>query len=166
MYSVITHQSPAQARRIFSLLARMADEGAWLYSTTFFDSAIEAYAEAREQPCAMSTYNLKFLSRILEEEGWQIEKRAGGRPFRAAHRLERRQAPHPGFSHHSGRKDCWASSLVRVRRLLRAVQRVPCTNPSVTAPITTLRRESPSNCAKSVASVGNSASCRARSSSP
>lgn len=71
MFSVITHQNPKEAGRIFRMLRPCA---ARLYFTAFVDDSIEGYVEnAPESPGLKSTYSTRLLTTILRDAGWRIE---------------------------------------------------------------------------------------------
>jgi len=73
MFSVITHQSPDEARKTFQQLRNaVADQGK-LYFTAFTDGALAAYAE-RDQaaPGHMSTYPPQQLIELAESGGWRV----------------------------------------------------------------------------------------------
>jgi SAM-dependent methyltransferase len=75
MFSVITHQKPDDAQRIFSLLWECVVPKGGLYFTAFTDEAIDEYIERDpDQVCLLSTYNPDYLIDLLEESGWLVEK--------------------------------------------------------------------------------------------
>ncbi len=80
MYSVITHQVPADASAIFNILRPACAEGGNL----FFSAAVEdgdfGYREQfPEAPTALSVYSKQLLTQIVEDAGWRLvsfERRA------------------------------------------------------------------------------------------
>jgi SAM-dependent methyltransferase len=71
MFSVITHQAPDEAKRIFRMLHPCAPR---LYFTALIDDAVTGYAEkASDQPGLYSAYSTAFLTRLLAEVGWTTE---------------------------------------------------------------------------------------------
>jgi hypothetical protein len=74
MFSVITHQAPSDAAKIF-LLIRRSIVAEHLYFTAFIDENVDAYVEADPaNPLRLSTYNPSLMRRLLGEAGWQIER--------------------------------------------------------------------------------------------
>ncbi len=72
MFSVITHQDPGEAARIFSMLRPCAER---LYFTAFIDEATDGYVEGSpQQPGLMSTYSSPLMRRILAETGWSVDR--------------------------------------------------------------------------------------------
>jgi SAM-dependent methyltransferase len=73
MISVITHQVPDSAARIFSALRALAAHDTVLYFTAFFDDTLSTYAEGDpEHPCLRSTYNPRYIITIIEAAGWRF----------------------------------------------------------------------------------------------
>jgi SAM-dependent methyltransferase len=71
MFSVITHQAPQDAAKIFSMLYRCVAKGGSLYFTAFTDEAVDDYVERDPaNPRLLSTYNPEALLGILENSGW------------------------------------------------------------------------------------------------
>jgi SAM-dependent methyltransferase len=71
MFSVITHQQPADAALIFSMLGRSTKPDGALYFTAFLDKSLETYGEGvPESPCLQSTYNPDYLFSLLAKAGW------------------------------------------------------------------------------------------------
>ena len=70
MFSVITHQAPDDAVRIFTMLRPYARR---LYFTAFIDDGVADYAEKDPDKLRnMSTYSAAFLTRKLGEAGWSV----------------------------------------------------------------------------------------------
>jgi GT2 family glycosyltransferase len=71
MFSVITHQEPADAATIFAMLRPCAPR---LYFTAFIDDAIDSH-EDRDPSCRChySFYSTAFLTRLLAQSGWRVE---------------------------------------------------------------------------------------------
>jgi hypothetical protein len=74
MFSVITHQAPSEAAKIFSLIRRsIVTEH--LYFTAFIDESVDGYVEADPaKPLHLSTYNPALMRSLLGESGWRIER--------------------------------------------------------------------------------------------
>ena len=73
MFSVITHQSPEDARHIFRMLRRYARPGSALFFTANIRGDIEYYLEEQpNDPCALSAYSIELLGKLLRLGGWQI----------------------------------------------------------------------------------------------
>ncbi|MGH7487985.1 MAG: class I SAM-dependent methyltransferase [bacterium] len=73
MFSVITHQRPVEARRIFTALRDIMNGNGQLYFTAFLDPQLTDYDEAAEQVCFNSTYNPAYLAGLLDQCGWQAD---------------------------------------------------------------------------------------------
>jgi SAM-dependent methyltransferase len=70
MFSVITHQAPDDAVRIFAMLHPYAPR---LYFTAFIDDDVADYAEKDPDKLRnMSTYSAAFLTHKLHEAGWTV----------------------------------------------------------------------------------------------
>lgn len=75
MFSVITHQDPADAEAILSMLHPCVAAGGSLYFTALVDEAVERYAEGDPaQPCLLSTYNPDYVIEIVRRSGWEVER--------------------------------------------------------------------------------------------
>jgi SAM-dependent methyltransferase len=71
MFSVITHQPPEEAAKIFSMLYRCVSGGGKMYFTTFTDESVDGYIERDPaNPGMLSTYNPERLLEILAKCGW------------------------------------------------------------------------------------------------
>ena len=71
MFSVITHQAPAEAALIFEMLQPCAP---LLYFTAFTNEDIETYVEAdAASPRHLSTYSTGYLVQLLEKTGWRTD---------------------------------------------------------------------------------------------
>lgn len=76
MFSVITHQLPDDARRVFAFLRRHLEQGDTLYFTAFISEDVDGYREADpDHPTNMSTYHPDYLCSILAESGWDFDRR-------------------------------------------------------------------------------------------
>ena len=73
MFSVITHQAPEEAEKIFSMLHPCVSEGGKLYFTAFIDQTVDGYIERDPaNPGMLSTYNAEPLLEILATSGWTV----------------------------------------------------------------------------------------------
>jgi SAM-dependent methyltransferase len=73
MFSVITHQAPDDAAKIFSMLHPCVCEGGSLYFTAFIDETVDGYIERDPaNTCLLSTYNPDSLIEIVERSGWVV----------------------------------------------------------------------------------------------
>ncbi len=73
MFSVITHQSPPDAAKIFGMLYQCVSEGGALYFTAFTDEKIDDYKDLDPvNRCLCSVYNPKYLTEIVENSGWTV----------------------------------------------------------------------------------------------
>ena len=71
MFSVITHQEPADAATIFAMLRLCAPR---LYFTAFIDDAIDGHEDRDPATrCHHSFYSSAFLTRLLTQNGWRVE---------------------------------------------------------------------------------------------
>ena len=71
MFSVITHQDPANAAMIFAMLRPCARR---LYFTAFIDDSIDGYLDQNPaNPCHYCIYSTELLTRLLVQNGWRIE---------------------------------------------------------------------------------------------
>jgi len=79
MFSVITHQTPADSRCIFTMLRRhVKDEGA-LFFTCFLDEAIETHEDrSPEKNGGFCFFNRGFLISLVEGCGWRMVSSAPG----------------------------------------------------------------------------------------
>jgi len=74
MFSVVTHQEPADAAAIFAALHLCVRPRGALYFTAFTDDKISDFAEASPAtPGLHSTYNPDFLIEIVRQSGWTVE---------------------------------------------------------------------------------------------
>jgi SAM-dependent methyltransferase len=79
MFSVITHQDPAAARAIFTVLRRHVRPDGRLFFTCFLDDAIERYEDrSPARNGGMCFYNPGYLTGIVEACGWRMVRRAPG----------------------------------------------------------------------------------------
>ncbi len=74
MMSVITHQTPKEARLTFQQLRAALRSGGLLYFTAFLDETGPDYWEQdASAPGHMSTYHPDALLKLLEETGWRCK---------------------------------------------------------------------------------------------
>ena len=73
MFSVITHQNPADSRAIFTMLRRYVKADGHLFFTCFIDDAIDSFEDRSPGKIGgYCVYNAAFLTKLVEECGWQI----------------------------------------------------------------------------------------------
>lgn len=73
MFSVITHQAPEEAAKIFAMLYRCVSAGGKMYFTAFTDDTIDGYVERDPaNPGMLSTYNPERMLEILATSGWKV----------------------------------------------------------------------------------------------
>jgi SAM-dependent methyltransferase len=73
MFSVITHQAPEDAAKIFSMLYRCVSAGGSLYFTAFADETVDEYTEREPAaPGVLSTYHPERLLEMVENAGWVV----------------------------------------------------------------------------------------------
>ena len=73
MFSVITHQSPADSRSIFALLRRYVRPDGHLFFTAFVDDAVETFEDrSPERNCGVCVYRPAFLRRLVVDCGWRF----------------------------------------------------------------------------------------------
>jgi SAM-dependent methyltransferase len=73
MFSVITHQAPRDAAKIFSMLYPCVTAGGILYFTAFTDETVDEYTERDPaNPGMLSTYHPDRLLEIVENSGWIV----------------------------------------------------------------------------------------------
>jgi SAM-dependent methyltransferase len=73
MFSVITHQAPDEAEKIFSMLYPCVSKGGKMYFTAFVDPTVEGYVERQpENPGMVSTYNPEPMLELLKKSGWTL----------------------------------------------------------------------------------------------
>jgi SAM-dependent methyltransferase len=72
MFSVITHQLPADAQALFAILRRYVRPGGHLFFSCCLDdeSGVD-YGEAREKPTGLSLYSTAHMRRLLAATGWK-----------------------------------------------------------------------------------------------
>lgn len=74
MYSVITHNRPADAGCLFRILRRHVRKGGCLLVSAIIDNEIEEFEDReKNQPLSYACYNEKFLRKILSRAGWRME---------------------------------------------------------------------------------------------
>jgi SAM-dependent methyltransferase len=73
MFSVITHQLPADAERILRLLRRCIRPEGHLFFSANLQEIEEGYREMTPEPTGHSAYSLRLLREIVERSGWRIE---------------------------------------------------------------------------------------------
>jgi SAM-dependent methyltransferase len=72
MFSVITHQLPADAQALFAILRRyVRPDGHLFFSCCLDDESGVDYGEAREKPTGLSLYSTAHMRRLLEASGWK-----------------------------------------------------------------------------------------------
>jgi SAM-dependent methyltransferase len=75
MFSVITHQAPADAQTIFALLYETVRARGQLYFTAFTDDGVDQYREGDPAlPCILSTYHPEYLRQLVSSAGWNVEE--------------------------------------------------------------------------------------------
>jgi SAM-dependent methyltransferase len=73
MFSVITHQSPDEARLTFAQLRRVIPIGGPLYFTALVDEAAGDYREGDPAaPGDLSTYHPSVVVELAESQGWRV----------------------------------------------------------------------------------------------
>ena len=79
MFSVITHQTPADSRAIFTMLRRYVKADGHLFFTCFLDDAIATFEDrSPERNGGFCFYNSAFLTRLVESCGWLCLDHAPG----------------------------------------------------------------------------------------
>ncbi|TIW62736.1 MAG: class I SAM-dependent methyltransferase [Mesorhizobium sp.] len=77
LFSVITHQNPADAASILTMLRRYTAVGGHLFFTCFLDEEIAEYEDrSPENDGGRCFYNPDFLAHLVEGCGWRVVKRA------------------------------------------------------------------------------------------
>lgn len=73
MFSVITHQNPADAEAIFTILRRYVAPSGALFFTCFLDSGIADYEDrSPERNGGRCFYQPAFLTALVERCGWEV----------------------------------------------------------------------------------------------
>jgi SAM-dependent methyltransferase len=73
MFSVITHQVPEDAQRIFKILRRYVKPEGFLFFTADVRDDFDVYTEEYpEAPTQLSAYPLELLARLLRIGGWHV----------------------------------------------------------------------------------------------
>lgn len=73
MFSVITHQSPAEAQLTFAQVRRVMPAGGQLYFTALVDEGVESFSEADPNtPGMLSTYHTGHLVELVQSNGWGV----------------------------------------------------------------------------------------------
>lgn len=111
MFSVITHQLPADAEALFRIFRRYIRPGGRMFFSARIEDMPDDYRELEPRPTAHSVYSWSHMRRLVERSGWRVLSRADGLPLRA-----------------DGREVPIQSSLLcapvsTIRRLLRTVRR-------------------------------------------
>jgi SAM-dependent methyltransferase len=71
MFSVITHQEPADAELVFVMLRPCSSR---LYFTALIDDQVAGYAEGdSQQPLNLSTYTTAHIMDLLAKTGWRVD---------------------------------------------------------------------------------------------
>jgi len=74
MFSVITHQYPADAEAIFTMLRRYASPRGHLFFTCFLDDTIEEFEDrSPEKNGGRCHYNARYLTSIVERCRWRVQ---------------------------------------------------------------------------------------------
>jgi SAM-dependent methyltransferase len=75
LFSVITHQNPADTAAILRMLSRCVAASGGLYFTAFIDDTIDTFAERDPaNPGAWCNYNPDYLIGLAEEAGWAVKR--------------------------------------------------------------------------------------------
>ncbi len=73
MFSVITHQSPDEARKTFQQLRHAVADHGKLYFTAFTEETLADYTERNQDaPGHMSTYPPQQIIELAESGGWRV----------------------------------------------------------------------------------------------
>ena len=81
LFSVITHQSPADSDAIFHILRRHVAAGGHLFFTCFVDPDISSYEDrSPEQNGGRCVYNPEHLKDIVVRCGWRVDGTAPAEP--------------------------------------------------------------------------------------
>jgi SAM-dependent methyltransferase len=79
MFSVITHQTPADSRCIFTMLRRHVRHDGALFFTCFLDEGIESFEDrSPERNGGFCFFNRGFLVSLVEDCGWRMAGSAPG----------------------------------------------------------------------------------------
>jgi SAM-dependent methyltransferase len=79
MFSVITHQTPADSRCIFTMLRRHVTKDGALFFTCFLDENIDSFEDrSPEQNGGFCFFNPAVLVPLVEDCGWRMASRAPG----------------------------------------------------------------------------------------
>ena len=74
MFSVITHQTPEDAKYIFYMLRRYVSDRGRLFLTAQIDAKEEYYSESEpESPTAFSKHSLELIAKLLRLTGWAVD---------------------------------------------------------------------------------------------
>jgi SAM-dependent methyltransferase len=77
LFSVITHQDPADAELIFTMLHRYVAARGHLFFTCFLDEGIASFEDrSPERNGGRCVYNPDFLTRLIEGCGWRVVRSA------------------------------------------------------------------------------------------
>ena len=77
LFSVITHQLPADAETLFGILRRYVRPRGRMFFSATIDDLSEDYREMGATPTAHSAYSWRALAGMLERSGWRALSRAG-----------------------------------------------------------------------------------------
>ncbi|MGH8030685.1 MAG: class I SAM-dependent methyltransferase [Arenimonas sp.] len=82
MFSVITHQLPADAQMLFTILRKVVRPDGRMFFSVYIDDTIDTdYAEyVADSPTGLSTYTSAHIQRLLDASGWRVESVAGPNP--------------------------------------------------------------------------------------
>lgn len=79
LFSVITHQNPAESECIFTLLRRYVRADGALFFTCFLDTSIAEFEDRSPQRNGgRCFYHPEFLTSLVQRCGWQVVARAPG----------------------------------------------------------------------------------------
>ena len=87
LFSVITHQLPADAETLFGILRRYVRPRGRMFFSATIDDLPEDYREMGATPTAHSAYSWRALAGMLERSGWRALSRTGKNPHDARGRL-------------------------------------------------------------------------------
>jgi SAM-dependent methyltransferase len=81
MFSVITHNDPADTECLLHILRQCIRESGYLLFSAFIDNNIDSFEDRlKDQPLVNAYYNEHFLRQIISKAGWEVESAHGIRP--------------------------------------------------------------------------------------